>query len=321
MADPRAVLDFALISLPKRYRNYTAVTVLPQNRRRHIVARLQYRRYQKILKIFMPDGVRSSSLPLESELAAKEKWFASRDSLRAVVPRICCNSLLSIDADVTSYVLMDCVALPTAAATVLAQDLEAFVRQLGVFCSRLQQTRSKGYGLRLSGDSSQFLLKSWEEFVQERIESSFLYELYEIGLVSGEQLETILLRLTSMREPGCPVLFHQDLLHNWDNIFVSPSTLEIKAIIDWERAGSGGGLVTELSAARYALFKRECKGFNWENFLKCFLSGYQIPHEEYGERYRESVNALSLLYAVKKLWNTRKLEDLALLEELMENSA
>ena len=94
---------------------------------------------------------------------------------------------------------------------------------------------------------------------------------------------------------------HNDLVYNWNNVLVKRDSIAIQAILDWETASAGAGIVLELGPALFSLFRHKTiQGFETE-FLSAFVDGYGISWQEYMSVHSRHVDSVGLIYAAHAL--------------------
>ena len=175
------------------------------------------------------------------------------------------------------------------------RDRLKVLRQLGEVCKRIHSVRVSGFGIDFDETQRGFRHATFIDFLKEKgrgIEDSPLDPSMKRWLIA--RVEGL-----SHLDPE-PRLFHRDLLGNWGNFLVDEGRI-VRAVIDWEMAGSGPAFHYEMAALIYVLTRDGHSPEEIEHDLKAVLEGYGTSLDHYKSHYEREVETLVLLNSVSAL--------------------
>lgn len=176
-----------------------------------------------------------------------------------------------------------------------------FRKRLGSIARSINNVSCRGFGTKFSLASNSFQKSSWKELIQSEVEQAGFNAAVTAGFLSLAGSACLQKRIRSLEQLAfTPCLYHVDFAENWSNVLIDNHG-SIRAIIDWEMAGSGPALHFEFANTLYVMMRDGRSKREIARNFEAFLSGYGITFNEYREFYAHDVETLILLLAVQKL--------------------
>ncbi len=193
------------------------------------------------------------------------------------------------------YMLQSLLPFKPARAVKDSLDRNRYLWQLGEILRAIQLPRVHGFGTEFdevrSGFSAQSFRESLDGYLQTVEESPIASSMKKW---IGSRLNTLF-----ALDPE-PRLFHKDLLGNLGNFLVDAAG-NVRAVIDWEFAGSGLAFHSELASFLYVLVR---DGHSQESIRadrNAVLGGYGITEKQYHDHYERDVETLVLMHSLSAL--------------------
>lgn len=244
----------------------------------------------------------------------KELWISKQDWNLVRLPKLLAVGHADIvdntKAARSAFILQEYSPYPPAHECINNQEeINKLFIDIGKIAREIHAMPTTGFGDVYMSDEERFSLSSWGDYIDAITEnSSFIKALSAVPLSQG-RMKNLLDRINRLRNRSvAPRLFHGDLIVNWGNLLVDPNTKEIKAIIDWERSGSGDPLIIDVGMALCTLHERMKEKESIEKFLSGFLSGYGLGEIEYTLNYKSDVETFAAICAINKFSSSTQIE-------------
>ena len=193
------------------------------------------------------------------------------------------------------YLLQSYLPYRPGTAREVTRNRGYVLEQLGRHLASIHTITVEGFGTDFSERSERFSFETYEEYIAERV------RLVEDGPLDSGMKRWLAARVRALMDlrPE-PRLYHRDLLGNWGNFLVDGDS-HVRGIIDWEFAGSGAPLHSELASMIYVLHRDGAPQEQIDHDVAAVLRGYGISHATYREHYERDTETIVLLNSVTAL--------------------
>ncbi len=193
------------------------------------------------------------------------------------------------------YLLQTCMPFRDARAVKSSLDRNRYLWQLGEILRAIQSVVVTGFGTEFDEGRGGFAADSFHGSLTSYIRT------IEEAPIAPSMRKWLSVRLESLLklDPE-PRLYHKDLLGNLGNFLVD-DTGNVRAVIDWEFAGSGLAFHSELASFLYVLVR---DGHSQESIRadrNAVLGGYGITEKQYHVHYERDVETLVLMHSLAAL--------------------
>jgi len=193
------------------------------------------------------------------------------------------------------YLLQSFIPFRPASAACVTQERGHVLEQLGAHLALIHQTQAEGFGTVFSERSGSFAFETFTEYLADKI------RWVEDSPADSRMKQWLIMRLRVLMELDAkPRLYHRDLLGNWGNFLVDED-LKIRGIIDWEFAGVGLPLHSELASMIYVLNRDGAPQEKIQHDLSAVLRGYGVSLKVYQQDYERDTETLVLLDSIAAL--------------------
>jgi aminoglycoside phosphotransferase (APT) family kinase protein len=232
----------------------------------------------------------------------KERYVLERLQRFEFIPRVISPSTGVLQLSVPgegereyAYLLQSYLPYRPGSAREITRDRGYVLEQLGARLAEVHSVAVEGFGSDFSERHGRFAFETFEEYIAHRIRS-----------VEESPIDSSMKRWLTARVRGLmelrpePRLYHRDLLGNWGNFLVDGDSC-VRGIIDWEFAGSGAPLQSELASMIYVLHRDGAPQEQVNHDIAAVLKGYGISHATYCADYERDTETLVLLHSVAAL--------------------
>jgi aminoglycoside phosphotransferase (APT) family kinase protein len=175
-----------------------------------------------------------------------------------------------------------------------------FRNRLGDICKKINSVETKGFGTKFDPETNSFNFRNWSDFLASEINLINFPRLIHNNVISKREASLLERRIRTLETlKFTPTLYHGDFVENWSNVLVN-AQCNIKAIIDWELAGSGPALQMEIAFLLYMMIRDGRPKSAIRDDFFAFLLGYQLSIDQYYSDYAYDVETIILLQALKK---------------------
>lgn len=250
------------------------------------------------------NGKNSKSIGNAEDIYEKEKWIYARCLGKVITPQPLFSldllgSPCNQDGEILAVTAFSYIEGKSIRYIYSEADSTSHIRNLGKITRRIHEISCKGFGHKFNPIHQSFTDSSWSEYIKRRINHinpELIVQSCKLTEIKANLIYSKLEELTTFYPS--PSLFHHDLLYNCSNILFTQNTTKISGILDWEFAGSGWALVTELGVTYYALvingFEETHISSFFDTFIKGYYGGYKtLSHDEY-----HAIQLMCLLYIV-----------------------
>lgn len=193
------------------------------------------------------------------------------------------------------YLLQSYLPYRPGTAREVTRDRGYVLEQLGARLASIHSVAVEGFGTDFSERHGRFSFETFEEYVAERI------VWLESSPIDRAMKRWLTVRVRDLLEARSePRLYHRDLLGNWGNVLVDGDS-RVRGIIDWEFAGSGAPLQSELASMIYVLHRDGAPQEQIEHDIAAILKGYGISKTTYSADYARDTETLVLLHSIAAL--------------------
>jgi aminoglycoside phosphotransferase (APT) family kinase protein len=232
----------------------------------------------------------------------KERYVLERLQTFDFVPRIVQPATGSLHLSLPgegareyAYLLQSYLPFRPGTAREVTRDRGYVLEQLGRRLALIHTVTVDGFGTDFSERAERFSFETFEEQIADKV------RLVEDGPLDAGMKRWLTARVRRLMElrPE-PRLYHRDLLGNWGNFLVDGDS-RVRGIIDWEFAGSGAPLHSELASMIYVLHRDGAPQEQIDRDIAAVLRGYGISHATYKEHYERDTETMVLLNSVTAL--------------------
>lgn len=193
------------------------------------------------------------------------------------------------------YLLQSYLPYRPGTAREITRDRGYVLEQLGTRLASVHSVAVQGFGTEFSERQGCFSFETYEEYIADRI------RWVEDSPVDSAMKRWLTARVRGLMElHPTPRLYHRDLLANWGNFLVDGDS-QVRGIIDWEFAGSGAPLQSELASMIYALQRDGAPQEQIDHDVAAVLRGYGISRATYSTDYERDTETMVLLNSVAAL--------------------
>lgn len=194
-----------------------------------------------------------------------------------------------------AYLLQSYLPYRPGTAREVTRDRGYVLEQLGRHLASTHSVAVDGFGTDFSERIERFSFETYEEHIADRV------SLVEEGPLDAGMKRWLTARVRALMDlrPE-PRLYHRDLLGNWGNFLVDGDS-RVLGIIDWEFAGSGAPLQSELASMIYVLHRDGAAQEQIDHDVAAVLKGYGVSYSTYREHYERDTETMVLLNSVTAL--------------------